>query len=129
MVDVPLLVLDRFIKLHNFSVIDYLSIDTEGNDPNVLLGARRSLSLVRYFEFEYHKFGVWLQTSLQQVIKRLKTYGFICYWIGKGKVWRLTDCWHEAYEDRQWSNIGCVAKREKGWYGIMEKFFYRTVPH
>eukprot|EP00667_Euglena_gracilis_P021338 EG_transcript_23337 len=91
MVDVPLVVLDRFVQSHNLSVIDYLSIDTEGNDPNVLLGATSALALVRYFEFEYHRVGVWLQSSLRQIIQQLKTHDFVCYWIGRGKVWRLTD--------------------------------------
>jgi hypothetical protein len=37
--------------------IDILSIDTEGNDPLVLLGMGTALRRVRYLEFEYHKIG------------------------------------------------------------------------
>eukprot|EP00667_Euglena_gracilis_P009810 EG_transcript_9979 len=128
-VEVPLMVLDRFVEEHHLKVIDYLSIDTEGNDPNVLLGGQLSLQRVRYLEFEYHGIGAWAHTSLRDVIERLKSHGFACYWIGKGKVWRLTDCWHAAYATRQWSNVGCVQEEEREWLRIMEEYFHRTVPH
>eukprot|EP00667_Euglena_gracilis_P016129 EG_transcript_16840 len=128
-VNVPLMVLDRLVEQRQLPVIDYLIIDTEGNDPNVLLGASRSLPLVRYLEFEYHNVGVWAHTSLRDVVERLKGHGFACYWIGKGKVWRLTDCWHDAYHKHGWSNVGCVQTREAEWYAILEGYFNRTVPH
>eukprot|EP00667_Euglena_gracilis_P012248 EG_transcript_12562 len=127
-VDVPLLVLDRFVEQLRLPVIDVLTIDTEGNDPNVLLGANHSLHLVRYLEFEYHKVGAWRHTSLREVVERLKTYGLACYWIGRGKVWRLTDCWHRAYGKHDWSNVGCVQTREAEWHAILEGYFHRTVP-
>eukprot|EP00667_Euglena_gracilis_P011862 EG_transcript_12141 len=128
-VEVPLLVVDQFVELHQLAVIDYLSIDTEGNDPNVMFGANRSLSRVRYLEFEYHHKAKWSRTSLRDVVHWLRARGLVCYWIGKGKVWRLTDCWHDAYHKHGWSNVGCVQTREAEWYAILEGYFNRTVPH
>eukprot|EP00667_Euglena_gracilis_P011479 EG_transcript_11728 len=126
---VPLAVLDRFVAQHRLPAVDFLSIDTEGNDPNVLRGGRTALKRVRYLEFEYHSIGAWRTTSLREVIRQLANYGFVCYWIGQAKVWRITDCWHRAYMEKRWSNVGCVQRREGEWYAIMEAVFHRTVPH
>ena len=43
-----------------------LSIDTEGNDMRVLLGAVRLLGaeMIRFLEFEYHKVGHWATADL-----------------------------------------------------------------
>ena len=50
----------------NAGAIDVLSIDTEGNDMRVLLGAARLLGaeMVRFLEFEYHNIGHWATADL-----------------------------------------------------------------
>jgi Methyltransferase FkbM domain len=72
--------------------IDYLSIDVEGFDREVLDGAKASLKRVRYDEFEYNWKGPWGKRSLQSTIDKLfNDYGFVCYWPGvSGNVWQIT---------------------------------------
>ena len=125
---VPLLVLDDYVQKYRVKQIDILSIDTEGNDALVLAGGNRTLpSMVRYVEFEVHKFGAWQQHSLSSVVLRLADAGFVCYWTGKSKLWRITDYWHPAYDKKTRGNVGCVHRREAEWLGIMEGFFNSTM--
>ena len=129
MVPVPLYVLDDHVRQEAVPYVDVLSIDTEGNDPLVLQGARRTLAdKVRYVEFEYHRVGAWATTKLSSVIQDLDELGFVCYWIGVGKLWRITGCFHPSYDVPQWSNIGCVKASHVEWYEVMERIFKRTVP-
>ena len=126
---VPLMVLDRHVREHGVRHIDILGIDTEGNDPLVLDGARDTLAsgIVRYLEFEYHFQGAWATTRLGDVVQRLDGLGFVCYWIGRGRLWRISGCWHPAYEFHHWSNVGCVHESQTEWYAVMEGLFKKTL--
>jgi Methyltransferase FkbM domain len=76
------------------SILEFLSIDAEGYDFEVLLGATKTLRRTKYLEFEYHDVGVWPQYSLWTAISLLKEMHFVCYWAGShGHLWRITDCW------------------------------------
>lgn len=92
------------------AIIDYLSVDVEGYDFDVLLGAQKNtLPRVRYLEFEYNWMGSWGKQTLFEAIQMLDTLGFTCYWPGfDGHIWRITKCWLEQYKYRFWSNVACV---------------------
>jgi FkbM family methyltransferase len=103
--------------------IDFLSIDTEGNDMRVILGSTQLLSArkVRYMEFEYHQVGHWAQADLGDAVDLLDQFGFDCYFAGnKGQLWRLTGCWDDSYYKRYWSNIACIHRDEKAVHKVME---------
>lgn len=110
--------LDTFV-LENLSpsdVIDFVSVDTEGYDSEVILGFVRTLvnRYVRCIEFEYHENRRWRTADLQTVITLLDLLTFDCYFQGnKGQLWRLTGCWHENYNTHMWSNVVCINRREK----------------
>jgi FkbM family methyltransferase len=93
------------------TLIDFLSVDVEGYDMPVLLGAQQTLRKVKYLEFEYHEAGVWKHHKLSTAIWMLKEeYGFVCYWAGNDKLWRITDCWLGHYDrSKTWSNVACVS--------------------
>lgn len=105
--------------------IDYLSVDAEGHDHDVLFGngtARSAvLSRVRYLEFEYNWMGPWAGRSLRRAIETLdEDYGLRCYWAGfNGTIWRITGCWLDHYDLHFWSNVACVDP--KGARGIAER--------
>lgn len=117
--------------------INYLSVDVEGWDFEVLLGGKRNLARVHYLEFEYNwvsmfelscpvkflsmshklychnslvKVGPWKNQPLFDVIHILDAqFGFTCYWAGfNNTIWRITNCWLDHYESHFWSNIACV---------------------
>ena len=129
---VDVVTIDQLVAAHNISSIDVLSIDTEGNDLRVILGAVHTLAaqMVRLLEFEYHSIGRWAQSDLQDLIDLLDQFGFDCYWQGgvgwinntqslaglvhnPGKLWRLTGCWDDSYYVlRGWSNVACANRNE-----------------
>ena len=128
-VQVPPLVLDDYVEAHNVSHIDILSVDTEGSDALVLQGGAHVLrDRVRYVEFEYHAIGPWHNITLASVTSALEDLGFVCYWLGQKKLWRITGCWHPGYEDKGWSNVGCVHRSQEEWLAIMERIYNQTVP-
>ena len=90
--------------------INYLSIDVEGYDYEVLMGANKTLPHVHYLEFEYNWVGAWKDTTLSQAIQHLDTeFGFTCYWAGfNDTIWRITNCWLDHYDVKFWSNVACV---------------------
>jgi hypothetical protein len=94
-------------------VIDFLSIDVEGYDYEVLLGAPMTLQRTKYLEFEYNWKGPWAAHQLSHVIDRLQTeHGLWCYWAGAhGNLWRITDCWLAHFDTKFWSNVACVNTR------------------
>jgi len=62
--------LDNFIEENKIdSTIDFVSIDVEGFDANVLLGFIRTLynKNVRFFEFEYHGVRRWASADLELI--------------------------------------------------------------
>jgi FkbM family methyltransferase len=111
--------------------IDFLSIDVEGFDWDVLLGATRTLERVNYLEFEYNWKGSWRNQTLSSAIRHLKERGFVCYWAGSsGNLWRITDCWMDYYDIRFWSNVACVNTRREVVQSMatrMEELFLETL--
>ena len=110
--------------------INILSIDVEGFDGDVLLGASPAvLEQVEYLEFEYNWMGSWKDQHLADMVQMLdETAHMTCYWAGIDWLWRITNCWMQYYDIHSWSNVACVnrklvprlAKR-------MEAIFQRTL--
>jgi FkbM family methyltransferase len=48
---------DKFLRKDSW--IDFLSIDVEGYDWDVLMSASKALERVKYLEFEFHRVGKW----------------------------------------------------------------------
>ena len=74
--------LDEYCKLKNIEYIDFLKIDVEGDEFNVLKGASDLLSKkrIKYIQFEYGGCYVDSNTKLEEVFLYLKEKG---YMIGK----------------------------------------------
>ena len=91
------------------TLIDYMSINAEGSDYQILKGAARNLHRIQYIDFYYHWHGLWEKQDLQDLIYRLKKQGFVCYFTTNGrKLWRITDCWQDHYSIKFKASVGCV---------------------
>jgi hypothetical protein len=111
-------------------VIDYLSIDVEGYDWEVLGygGATWTLARTRYLEFEYHSLPPWDQVNLSTAVSSLEEQGFLCYYAGIRKLWRLTGCFQEFMNDHTWSNVACANGALDPELAVqMEAVFLKTV--
>ena len=126
LVNVTLVSIDSLFQ--QIPTVDFLSIDTEGNDPDVLFGARQTLTHTRYLEFEVHrdiKESSWAKNSLKSVIDYLDDLQFDCFWsANNGKLIQVTNCWHNYYEKyaHNWRNIACV-KRNDPWHSIIRDIY------
>ena len=114
---VPMSNLDTFVTENKIAgIIDFVSIDTEGYDAEVILGFVKTLSAkyVRLLEFEYHNVRRWATADLQMLITLLDLLNYDCFWQGnQGQLWRLTSCWHRDYSKKRfWSNIVCINRKE-----------------
>jgi FkbM family methyltransferase len=131
--EVPLARLDNFAAQHvdRNSLIEFLSIDAEGYDFEVLVGATKTLQRSKYLEFEYHESGAWQHHLLSTAIAMLKDLNFVCYWAGSyGHLWRITDCWIDLYQSHSWSNVACVNVGLVGTEALaarMEEDFQKTL--
>lgn len=88
--------------------IHYVSLGLQGYDYLALVGSARTLKRIHYLELQYHWFGNWGSQSLQDMVVRMKRKHFVCYWAGDNKLWRITDCYQDHYENRFFANIVCV---------------------
>jgi len=111
-------------------MIDFLSVDVEGNDWPVLKGGSHVLSRTKYVEFEHHWNGVWAYTNISIAIDFLASLNFVCYWAGKGgKLWRITECYRDDYNKiKAWSNLACASlDRAPELADRMEQQFLQTL--
>ena len=118
--EVPVFSLDSYVQSYlqredPDRIIDVIHINTDGYDPDVILGGKYVLLRTQYLEFEYHRWGAWRRNTLRQVIRFLDTEtNFNCYWAGnRGNLWRINGdgCFFDYYENNHLAHIAC-ANRE-----------------
>ena len=96
-----------YINENSIINIDFLKIDTEGFELNVLKGFEQKLSNVKIIQFEYGGTYLDSNTKLIDVINYLKSFGFhsFSYLVSTGTM-LITD-----YDDHyQYCNIVCLNK-------------------
>jgi len=73
--------LDQYVEENNIHRIDYLKIDTEGTELDVLLGSKNSLKnkLIKCGQFEYGTTFEDANIKLKDVIKYLNDHGYLVY--------------------------------------------------
>ena len=108
-------------------IVDMLLVDTEGNDPLVLLGSADTLKRTRYVEFEYSDLRPWLNIDLNHVINYLDNLGFVCFWMTKkAELFLITRCISEtAPVKHTWANVGCINHRDKLWWPEMKAHYLK----
>lgn len=102
----------------HYTTPNILSIDTEGHDALVLLGAAGSLASgkIKYIEFEYHSNEPWLSYKLKWVIDYLDNLHYDCFWAGNdGTTTKITGKWRDEFEFHAWSNVVCAHRKHPCW--------------
>lgn len=101
---------DEYIKNNNIQKIDFVKIDTEGFEFNVIKGFGEEIRNVKYLQFEYG--GTYIDTGvkLKEVIEYLKERGFVnfTYLIFKDIMLPVGDNLDDHY---QHTNIVCINKK------------------
>lgn len=98
---------DEYILKNNISKIDFLKIDTEGFEFNVLKGFETSIDLIDTIQFEYGGCFSDNNITLNEVCSFLKTKGFnLFYYVAPTNPVLLSN-FSDHY---QYSNILCKRK-------------------
>lgn len=128
--DVAVYSLDNYVNkfVQSKGPVNILQIDVEGWDFNVLFGASSVLDRTQYLEFEFHSDGNWNNLHLPDAVRLLDAKGFTCYWAGRGRLWRITQCYFKIYNYwHGWSNVACVHRSQTVLAEKMEKVFHNTL--
>lgn len=96
-----------YINENNIKNIDFLKIDTEGYELNVIKGFEEKINIVDKIQFEYGGTYKDNKTRLIDVISYLESYGFTnFYYLRRNGLETINN-----YEDHyQYSNIICFRK-------------------
>jgi len=126
---VQVITLETFVQQENVTMIDYLSIDSEGHDMQVILGGIDLFASqsVRFFEFEHHADGRWGTSGLRDLIELLDSMGYDCYWSLWHSLARITGCWSDKYLEKMWSNIVCINRGDEKTHAMMESMANRFI--
>lgn len=75
---IKLTTIDEFVKKEKIKEIDYLKIDTEGAEYDVLLGAKKFLSKdkIKVIHFEFNEMNVYSRVFLKDFMELLNNYNF-----------------------------------------------------
>ncbi len=75
-IEVNQITLNKYITIHSIEKIDFLKIDTEGYELDVLIGLEKKIEKVRFILFEHH---------YHDMIKKNYTFSDINYFLLKNK--------------------------------------------
>ena len=99
------------------SIIQFIKIDTEGNDSNVLKGCERYMHAIQYIIFECSDClddmrGPGIKGPMKDIVDYLDSHGFDTYRIGTKKLLKVNgEFWNQTYEDvKFWSNCFSLKK-------------------
>ena len=73
--------LDTYAKEHNISHIDFLKIDVEGFEMEVIKGAGELLHNIDYVQFEYGSDYKKANVSIRDILQHLVDYGFMSFFV------------------------------------------------
>jgi len=101
--------IDNYISLNNINYVDFIKIDTEGWELEIIRGAVNSLDKISHIQYEYG--GTWKDGGyrLQQMVDILIPKGYELFVIVPNGLVRVTD-----YQDHfQYCNYFATRKAEE----------------
>ncbi len=112
-IEIFTLTLDSFCEENGINRIDYLKIDTEGNELAVLEGSDKMLSNgnINVIQFEYGGCYIDSKTTLENVYRLLKKHNYKVFRILPDKLFPITD-WSSGLENFQYSNYVAILSAE-----------------
>lgn len=107
--EVELETLDNFCQERGIYHIDFVKIDTEGNELNVLMGAKELLKnqAIDMIQFEYCSCYLDSKTTLKEVYAFLSKYGYRVYRITPFGLIEIAQ-WRDELETFKYSNYLAV---------------------
>lgn len=114
-VRVPAVSVDGYCEEHGIARINYLKIDVEGAEYDVLRGCGKMLrsGAVDYVQFEYGGTFIDAGITLRLVASYLKRCGYLLYRVRNGKFARLESA-RDLADDFKFANLLAVNRRLAG---------------
>jgi FkbM family methyltransferase len=103
-IELPVIRLDGILELQKESMIDFLKVDTEGFEIDVLRGCEGLFSKIKLIQFEYGGTYPDRNILLKDLIDLLKAHGFSFFYYIYGNGLIVLDS-EEVIEHKQYSNI------------------------
>lgn len=102
--------IDRFVKSQNIKQIDYLKIDTEGAELDVLKGAKHAINsnMIKVIHFEFNEMNVYSRVFLKDFIELLDQYNF--YRLMPNGFFPLSNYSPKTHEIFAYQNIVAIRK-------------------
>lgn len=112
--EVPVDTLDSVSKQHAITHIDFLKIDTEGNELAVLTGGSNLLQskAIGVIQFEYGASYQDSGTTLKEVYSLLQAYGYSIFRITSNGLIYISE-WADALENYKYSNYLAILNQEQ----------------
>ena len=113
--------LDSFCEQHSIPHVDFVKIDTEGAELDVLRGAAGLLraSKIKMLQFEYGGTYPDAGITLQQVCRLLSSYKYVLFRILPDGLVHIAN-WRDSLENNRYSNYLAVSASVAGNYNIMQ---------
>jgi FkbM family methyltransferase len=122
--------LDSFCEKHSISRVDFVKIDTEGAELDVLRGAANLLRehRIKIIQFEYGGTYPDAGITLQQVCRLLSSHDCAIFRILPDSLVHITN-WRDSLENNRYSNYLAVSASVAGDYTIMQNLHaQKTLP-
>ena len=122
-IEVQTCTLDTFCQQHSVTRIDYLKIDTEGAELDVLQGSQKILSekRVKKMQFEYGGNFEDAGITLHEVCRLLTKHGYSIFRILPEGIVHVSQ-WRQSLENYRYSNYLVIDANLTGNYGPMTGF-------
>jgi len=113
--------LDSFCEKHSISRVDFVKIDTEGAELDVLRGAANLLheQRIKIIQFEYGGTYPDAGITLHQVCRLLSSHNCVIFRILHDGIVHMAD-WRDSLENNRYSNYLAVSASVAGSYNIMQ---------
>jgi FkbM family methyltransferase len=113
--EVQMITVDEYVKRNGISQLDLLKVDAEGNDLNVIWGARNTLRTQKVAVITWEN-SVKRIAYGAKVFDMLEESGYACYATAFSHLYKLTDkCLAGKYLKKRggtdWGNVFCISKR------------------
>lgn len=111
-IDISVISLDSFCAINNIEKIDFLKIDTEGCEWDVLQGANKLISdnKIKFIQFEYGGTYPDANITLRQVYDYLTSHGYAIFRIAPDGLIHIPE-WRDHLENYHLSNyLGVLSK-------------------
>ena len=110
---------DAWMRHAKLDWVDYVKVDVEGFDPDVVRGAlpvlrERKIGMISFEIGSNAKGRPWATTTIKQMVDELEQVGYYTYFIGDYRLYKMSHgCWDGVYDEPmmfRWANAVAIMR-------------------